>query len=93
MREPTDDSQPVDVGEGLVDEAQLAQLLGLEDSIGDRAADVGARGAQVDLREGRSLSAEKGRINRRLYQSPLMLFGPASRCQAHRVAPFQRLAH
>jgi hypothetical protein len=35
------DAQPVDVGEGLVDETQLAQLFGLEDRIGDRAADAG----------------------------------------------------
>ena len=42
-----DDSQAVDVGEGLVNQTQLTQLLGLEDGVGDRAADVGAGGAQV----------------------------------------------
>jgi hypothetical protein len=41
-----DDPKPVHVGEGLVDEAQLAQLLGLEDGVGDRAADAGGRGTQ-----------------------------------------------
>jgi hypothetical protein len=41
-----DDAQAVDVGEGLVNQTQLAQLLGLEDGVGDRAADVGAGGAQ-----------------------------------------------
>jgi hypothetical protein len=36
-----------------VDEAQLAQVVGLEDRVRDRAADVGAGGAQGDLlREG-----------------------------------------
>jgi hypothetical protein len=46
MGETPDDPQPVDVGEGLVDETQLTQLVGLEDGVGDRAADVSARGAQ-----------------------------------------------
>jgi hypothetical protein len=46
VREPSDDPQPIDVCKGLVDETQLAELVGLEDGIGDRAANVGARGAQ-----------------------------------------------
>jgi hypothetical protein len=46
VRQAADDAQPVDVGEGLVDETQLAQLLRLKDRVGDRAADVGAGGAQ-----------------------------------------------
>ena len=45
-RQATDDPKPIDVGEGLVDETQLTQLVGLEDGVGDRAADVRARGAQ-----------------------------------------------
>ena len=45
-REAADDPEAVDVGEGLVDEAQLAQLVGLEDGVGDRAANAGGRGAQ-----------------------------------------------
>lgn len=45
-REAADDPEPVDVGESLVDEAQLAQLLGLEDGVRERAADAGRRGAQ-----------------------------------------------
>ena len=44
--EAADDPEPVDVGEGLVDESQLAQLLRLEDGVGDRAANVGGRGTQ-----------------------------------------------
>jgi hypothetical protein len=44
-----DDAQPVDVGQGLVDEAQLAQLVGLEDDVGDRAANAGRRGAQGEV--------------------------------------------
>jgi len=46
VRQAADDPQSVDVGEGLVDETQLAQLLRLEDGIGNGAADVGAGGAQ-----------------------------------------------
>ena len=44
--EGPDDAEAVDVRQGLVDEAQLAQLLRLEDGVGDRAADAGAGGAQ-----------------------------------------------
>ena len=44
-----DDPETVDVGQRLVDEAQLAELLGLEDGVGDRAADAGGRGAQDGL--------------------------------------------
>ena len=40
-REPANDAQAVDVGEGLVDEAQLAELVGLEDGVRDRAANAG----------------------------------------------------
>jgi hypothetical protein len=42
----TDDPQAVDVGERLVDETQLAQLVGLEDGVGDRAANAGGRRTQ-----------------------------------------------
>jgi hypothetical protein len=45
-REGPDDPEAVDVGQRLVDETQLAQLLRLEDGVGDRAADAGGRGAQ-----------------------------------------------
>ena len=44
--EGADDPEPVDVGKRFVDEAQLAQLLGLEDGVGDRAANAGGRRAQ-----------------------------------------------
>ena len=40
------DPKAIDVGEGLVDETQLAQLVRLEDGAGDRAADAGGRGTQ-----------------------------------------------
>jgi hypothetical protein len=46
MGEDADDPEAIDVRQGLVDDAQLAQLLRLEDGVGDRAADAGARGAQ-----------------------------------------------
>jgi hypothetical protein len=46
--EDAHDAEPVDVGERLVDETQLAELVGLEDGVRDGGADVGAGGAQVD---------------------------------------------
>jgi hypothetical protein len=36
LGEAADDPQPVDVGEGLVDEPQLAQVAGLDDRGRDR---------------------------------------------------------
>jgi hypothetical protein len=45
-REDADDPEAVHVGQGLVDQPELAQLLGLKDRVGDRAADVGAGRAQ-----------------------------------------------
>ena len=45
-REAADDPEAVDVGESLVDEAQLAQLVGLEDGVREGAANAGGRGAQ-----------------------------------------------
>ena len=41
LGETPDDPQPVDVGECLVDESELSEILRLEDGVGDRAADVG----------------------------------------------------
>jgi hypothetical protein len=41
-----DDAQAVDVRQGLVEAAQLAQIVGLVDDRGDRRADVGGRGGQ-----------------------------------------------
>ena len=58
--EAPDDPQPVDVGEGLVDEAQLAQLVRLDDGVGDRAANAGGRGAQ-----GRCSGGERASHQRR----------------------------
>ena len=48
------DAEPVHVGEGLVDEPQLAQLVGLVDDGRDRAADAGRGGGhgEVGLRSG-----------------------------------------
>jgi hypothetical protein len=48
--EPADDPQTVDVGKGLVDEAQLAEFVGLEDGVRDRAANAGGGGGQGALR-------------------------------------------
>jgi hypothetical protein len=66
------DPEAVHVGQRLVDQAQLAQLFGLEDGVGDRAANARRRGAQ---------GFRSNCINVRLYQSPLMLFAGADRCQ------------
>jgi hypothetical protein len=41
-----DDPQPVHVGEGLVDDPQLTEILGLVDDRGDGRANAGARGRQ-----------------------------------------------
>ena len=41
-----DDAQPVHVGHDLVEGTQLAQVFGLGDGRGDRAADPGGRGGQ-----------------------------------------------
>jgi hypothetical protein len=46
LREAADDPQPVDVGHDLVEGAQLAELFGLDDGRGDRAADPGGRWGQ-----------------------------------------------
>jgi hypothetical protein len=67
-REAADDPEPVDVGKGLVNEAQLAQLVRLEDGIGDRAANVGSRGAQKGIS-----GVGRCRINDDLYQWGLIL--------------------
>ena len=64
-----------------MDDAQLAQLLGLEDGVGDRAADAGAGGAQGWwLRRW----AERRRINGGLYQWWLIL-GAGWRAMSRRV--------
>jgi hypothetical protein len=41
-----DDAQPIDVGERLVEQAQLAQVIGLVDDGGERGANAGGRGRQ-----------------------------------------------
>ena len=46
-REAADDPEPVDVGERLVDDAQLTQVIGLVDDRGERRANPGAGGAQA----------------------------------------------
>jgi hypothetical protein len=80
----SDDAEAVDVGQGLVDETQLAQLVGLEDGVRDRASDVGARGAQ-----GESPAEATRRINDGLYQWGLILARWVERCQgpARRPSP------
>ena len=77
--EPAHDAQPVHVGHDLVEGAQLAQVFGLGDGRGDRAADPGGRGGQ-----GWGSGFWGGapwHINHGLYQSPLMLRGSQARCQ------------
>ena len=44
VREPTQDAQPVHVRHDLVERAQLAQVVRLDDGGGDRAADSGGGG-------------------------------------------------
>lgn len=46
LGEPADDPEPVDVGQGLVDEADGAEVVGLVDDGGDGRADAGGGGAQ-----------------------------------------------
>jgi len=46
LGEPADDPEPVDVGQGLVDEAYRAEVLGLVDDRRDRGTDAGAGRAQ-----------------------------------------------
>ena len=54
VREASDDAQPIHVGEGLVEGAQLAQVVGLEDDRGDGRAEPGGRRHGMDLRGRRS---------------------------------------
>ena len=44
LGEPAHDAQAVDVGEGLVEGAQVAQVIGLDDDRRDGRADPGGRG-------------------------------------------------
>jgi hypothetical protein len=67
--EPAHDAQPVDVGHDLVEGTQLAEVFGLGDGCGDRAADPGGRGTVQELRWG----GAPWHISHGLYQSPLML--------------------
>lgn len=62
-RQAADDPKAVDVGKGLVNEAQLAQLVGLEDGVRERAADAGGRGAQDRLQLGRTVGSTAVYIN------------------------------
>ena len=48
LGEALDDAQAVHVGEGLVEGAQLAQVLGLEDDRGDGRAEAGGGGHGLD---------------------------------------------
>ena len=75
-----DDPEPVDVGQRLVDEPQLAQLVGLEDGVGDRAADAGGRRAQGTCSV-TWLDSRCRRINGGLYQWRLILTRRCAGCQ------------
>jgi hypothetical protein len=46
LRQAADDAQPVDVGECLVDETELAQVAGLVDDGRERRTDSGGGGGQ-----------------------------------------------
>lgn len=61
LGQPADDSEPVDVRQGLVEDPELAQLLRLVDDGGDRAANPGWRGAQSSLRSDSAMQWETGR--------------------------------
>ena len=81
LGETPDDPQPVDVGERLVDEPELAEILRLEDGVGDRAADVGPGRTQGQAScEG----SFEGRINGGLYQRALILGIDGAACQGSR---------
>jgi hypothetical protein len=74
--EALDDPESVDVGERLVDDPQLTELVGLVDDGRDGRADSGGGGGQGDLRVG-----DERRINDGLYQQKLMLFPGRCGCQ------------
>ena len=84
LGQPADDAQPVHVGHDLVEGTQLAQVFGLGDGGGDRAADPGGRGGQ-GWDSGWGL-VRRGHINHGLYQSPLML-APRRRLSTRAVLP------
>jgi hypothetical protein len=68
--QPAHDAQPVHVGEGLVEDADLAEVVRLVDDRGDRAADPGGRGAQLGSDPARPTSrvaARSGRSAMRIY--------------------------
>jgi hypothetical protein len=73
LREPAHDTQPVDVGQRLVDEADGAQVVGLIDDGRDGRTDAGSGRAQGKLRWGWCRGRpERRRINGGLYQYALM---------------------
>jgi hypothetical protein len=67
-REALDDAQPVDVGERLVDDPELAEVFGRVGDGGERGPDSGPGRAQRGF-------LERGWINRGLYQYLLILGG------------------
>ena len=71
LGQAADDAQAVHVGHDLVEGTQLAQVFGLGDGRGDRAADPGGRGGQGD--DSGFWGGASWHINHDLYQSPLML--------------------
>ena len=65
VREAFDDAEPIDVRERLVDDAQLAQLVGLVDNGSNGRANTGGGGGQEEgLREGRRVASTTVYINR-----------------------------
>ena len=84
LGEALDDAQAVHVGEGLVDEAQGAQVLGLVDDGRDGRADVrGGRCQGVAPDAGSGPRVRGRRINAGLYQYALI----RRVCQPHFVSP------
>ena len=64
--EPAHDPEPVDVGHGLVEDAQLAQVLGRRDGRRNGAANAGSGGGQVgDSAAGPSIASTTVYINGR----------------------------
>jgi hypothetical protein len=65
LGEPSHDPQAIHVGQGLVDDLQVAQIVGLVDDRGQRRADSGRGGTQG--------MPPAPSINGDLYQRSLML--------------------
>ena len=79
-----DDAQAIDVGEGLVERAQLAQLFGLEDDRRD------GRTERAGVGTGRSGSGDSRRINARLISTGVDATGGGDSVSRARIAVVTR---